>query len=139
MFKLRIASAALAASLLGVAVGATAQEATPVVTGETTEETTQGGDTTQIGGAEGLVAAVVQAADTIDINDTNIEVITVTVEDSLNDVNILTDILNESPILNENNVVITDVIDVSDVDIDPVIAIGILQGGDIIIFTGGDE
>ncbi|MDQ3780003.1 MAG: hypothetical protein M3354_05600 [Chloroflexota bacterium] len=125
--------------MFGGAAGALAQEATPVAT----DETTQGGDIDQIAGASGLVAAVVQVADTIDIDDTNIEVVTVAIEDSFNDndldVNVIRDVLNESPILNDNNVVIADVIDVSDVDVDPIIAIGILQGGDIIIFTSGDQ
>ncbi len=129
MIKARIAAVALAASLFGAAAGALAQEATPV----TTDETTQGGDIDQIAGASGLVAAVVQVADTIDINDTNIEVVTVEIEDSLNDVDVLTDILNNSPILNDANIVVRDVITVGDVD--PIIAIGILDSGDLIIFT----
>ncbi len=79
------------------------------------------------------MAAVVQVADTIDINDTNIEVVTVEIEDSLNDVDVLTDILNNSPILNDANIVVRDVITVGDVD--PIIAIGILDSGDLIIFT----
>ena len=89
----------------------------------------------QQGGAAGLVAAVVQAADTIDITNTNIEVVTIQVEDSLNNLRALNNALNNSPILSNNDVdiVITDVIEIG--TIDNLIAIGILKGGDLILFT----
>ena len=75
------------------------------------------------------MAAVVQAADTIDITDTNIEVVTVEIEESLNNV------LNNNPILSDNNIVINDLIEIG--TIEDVVAIGVLEGGDIIIFQRG--
>ncbi len=61
----------------------------------------------------------------------------VNVEDVLNDnnVEILNNVLNNSPILNENNIVIRDLVEVNNNDIDALIAIGILDGGDLILFT----
>jgi len=89
----------------------------------------------QQGGAAGLVAAVVQAADTIDITDTNIEVVTIQLENSLNNLRALNNVLNNSPILSNNDIdiVITDVIEIG--TIENLIAIGILEGGDLILFT----
>lgn len=138
MVRSRIAAAALATVLLGAAMpGVLAQDATPVAEeateAQTTEAGTAGEQTNQVAAAAALVAVIVQAADTIDIEDSNIEVITVEIEDSLNNLDILNDveILNDS--LNENNIVIRDVITIE--DIDALIAIGILDGGDLILFT----
>ncbi len=81
------------------------------------------------------MAAVVQAADTIDITDTTIEVVTIEVERSLNNLRALNNVLNNSPILSNNDIVITDVIEIG--TIEDVIAIGVLEGGDLILFTRG--
>jgi hypothetical protein len=154
MLGRRMAAATLTAVLFGGTImGALAQDGTPVPTEETdqgvtaaaegtTDETTTtqqapeagttGDETTQQGGAAGLVAAVVQVADTIDIEDSTIEVVSVEVDRSLNNLKALNNVLNNSPILSENNIEITDLIEVEDVN--AVIAIGILDGGDIIIF-----
>ncbi|MDQ3619898.1 MAG: hypothetical protein M3391_07165 [Actinomycetota bacterium] len=101
---------------------------------------------TQVGGAAGLVAAVVQVNDTLNnltllSNIGSIEVITV--KDSLNNV------LNNSPILSNNVVTlqdflnnctvlscieITDFLNDNNIMISDVVAIDVLSGGDIVIF-----
>jgi hypothetical protein len=101
---------------------------------------------TQRGGAAGLVAAVVQASDLIDITDSNVEVVSVDINDSLNNLTALNNILNNSPILSNNDIDVVDVVDVGDIDVDvlnnalnaldlvvtDVIAVAILSGGDLI-------
>ena len=103
---------------------------------------------TQVGGAAGLIAAVVQVNDTLNnltllsnIDIDNIEV--VTIKDSFNNV------LNNSPILSNNVVTvqnflnnctvlscieIRDFLNNNDILISDVVAIDILSGGDIVIF-----
>lgn len=133
MIWTRITALALAAAVFGgAAIGALAQDATPVAEDAAPAQTTEE-QTDQAAAAAGLVAAIVQVADTIDIEDSNVEVVTVTVEDSLNNLDVLNnvDVLNES--LNENNIVLRDLIVVE--DIDALVAIGILDGGDLILFT----
>jgi hypothetical protein len=125
--KQRIAAGALALSLLGgTGVGVAAQ-----------------GNGNQVGGAAGLVAAVVQADDVVDIY----------VVDSLNNLTALNNILNNSPILSQNdidvtlqnidvnvlsiqvgNVTVGDVLSNNDIDIDDVVAVGILDNGSVLIF-----
>lgn len=65
------------------------------------------------GGAAGLVAAIVQ------LNNTSVEVIDIT--DSFNNLRALNNVLNNSPILSNNNIPITilatDVVDVGDVTV----------------------
>ncbi len=96
-----------------------------------------------VGGAAGLVAAVVQiAADNL----VNVQVI-----DSFNNIDILNNVLNNSPILSNNDVDIT-IGDVSilnnvqvgvlqnflnnnNITLDDVVAIGLLDTGDIIVFV----
>jgi len=134
MLKRRISIAILGTVLFGATtLGAVAQDATPVVPGQS--GTTQTQPIVQKGGAAGLVAAVVQVADVIDINDSNIEVVTIEVEDSLNNLTALNNVLNNSPILSNNNIVITDLIEVG--SIDSLIAVGVLDGGDLIFFVTG--
>lgn len=104
---------------------------------------------TQVGGAAGVVAAVIQVNDTLNdltllsnINIGSIEIITV--KDSLNNV------LNNSPILSNNVVTLhnflnnctvlscitlTDFLNDNNILISDVVAIDILSGGDIVIFT----
>lgn len=129
--KRGIVSGALAFSLLGgSAAGVVAQR------------TNQG----QQGGAAGLVAAVVQAQ----LDDTvNVEVV-----DSLNNLRALNNILNNSPILsnndvdvtvgdvslltdflNENDITLEDFLNDLDLVIGDVVGIALLSGGDIIVLT----
>jgi hypothetical protein len=128
MIKQRLAAAALAATLLGSTVVGTVSAQT------------------NVGGAAGLVAAVVQVAadDVVDVN----------VVDSLNNLRALNNVLRNSPILNDNNVEVTvgDVSILEDflnnnnitleeflndnlVALEDVVAIGILSTDDIIIFV----
>lgn len=100
--------------------------------------------TNQSGGAAGVIAAVVQVDDTLnDLSvlspggDQNIEV--VTVKDSLNNV------LNNSPILSNNvitlqdflndNTVLTDFLNDNNILVTDVVAVDVLSGGDIVIYT----
>lgn len=123
--KQRIASGALALALLGGTGAAVAAQPT---------------DQTQRGGAAGLVAAIVQAQ----LDDTvNVEIV-----DSLNNLRALNNILNNSPILSNNDidVVVGDVsvlngvqldllnIDLSNANLtlDDVVGVVVLDGGDII-------
>ncbi len=111
---------------------------------------------TQKGGAAGVVAAVLQLilTDTVDINDSTVQVGLVNVDDSLNNLRALNNVLNNSPILSHNNVDITvyDInvlsnilnqsdIDVlynflnqNDIDVNSVIGVGVLNGGDLVVF-----
>lgn len=95
----------------------------------------------QSGGAAGVVAAVVQVDRTlndlvdVDLQDVNVEV--VTVKNSfdnilrnarfLNDITILQDFLNESEFLQ-------DFLNDNDVNVQDVVAIEVLSGGDIVVF-----
>ena len=117
----------------------------------------------QLGGAVGLVAAVLNLAvnDTIDINDSTLQVGLVNVDDSLNNLRALNNVLNNSPILsnilNNNDVDVTvyDVVDIenvlnqndidilynflnaNDIAITDVVAIGVLSGpfgNDLVVF-----
>jgi hypothetical protein len=88
--KKRIASLALAGSLFGIsALGVAA--APP----------------TQAGGAAGVVAAVVQAIDTVDVNNGIINIDVVDINDSFNNLTALNNVLNNSPILSGNDVDVT--------------------------------
>ena len=131
--KRRLTSLTLALALLGTFVfGAASTEAAPK----------------NVGGAAGLVAAVVQIAtdDLVEVN----------VVDSFNNLRALNNVLNNSPILSNNDIdvtvgdvsILTDFLnenDISledflndldvDIDIDDVVAIGLLDTGDIIVFV----
>ncbi len=127
--KQRIASGALALTLLGgTGVSVAAQQG--------------GGGVTQRGGAAGLVAAVVQANDTVDV----------VVTDSFNNLRALNNILNNSPILSQNDLVIGDVLSGNEIltlkigdvtiqnflnslsiDIDDVVAVVQVLGGGLVI------
>ncbi len=99
-----------------------------------------------VGGAAGLVAAVVQIAadDVVDVN----------VVDSFNNLRLLNNILNRSPILSNNDIDVTvgdvsiltnflndneisleDFLNNNNVILNDVVAIGLLSTGDIIIFV----
>ena len=102
-------------------------------------------------GAAGLVAAVVDANVVLNdvLNDNNVDVAVVELNNSLNNLRALNNVLNNSPILNNNNVlndltvqninVLTDFqIDVlrnADINLDDVVGVAILSGGDFIVFT----
>ncbi len=135
MLKIRLAGIALAVALFGgAASGALAQNATPVATGATTPATaTQPQIIQQKGGAAGVVAAVVQAVATLNLTDTTVQVVSIQLDHSLNNLKALNNVLNNSPILNKNNIVITHLIDVGNVG--NLVAIGVLQGGNLILFT----
>ena len=101
--KQRVAAGALALSLLGgTGLGVAAQ-----------------GNQGQAGGAAGLVAAIVQAQ----LDDTvNVEVV-----DSLNNLRALNNVLNNSPILSQNDINVSD-IDVlrgADIDVDVLNGLGV--------------
>jgi hypothetical protein len=127
--KHRIASGALALSLLGGTGAATVAQ-----------DTGQGNQ----GGAAGVVAAVVQA----NLDDTTVDV--VEINDSLNNLTALNNFLNNSPIT------VTDVVEVGDIDVElsdvqvvalnnflnnneldlnDVVEVNVLSGGDLIVET----
>lgn len=113
------------------------------------------GNQGQQGGAAGLVAAVVQVSDTIDITDSNIEVVSVDIRDSLNNLTALNNILNNSPILSNNDIDVVDVIDIGEINVlsgdqqqiltdflndsnillTDVIGVAVLSGGDLIVLV----
>ncbi len=108
--KQRVATGALALALLGG-------------TGASVAAQNQGSRSSgNQGVAAGLIAAVVQ------LNDTNIDVITVDVDDTLNNLRALNNILNNSPILNNLN------IDVDDVNVLSGVTVFVLSNGDSIVF-----
>ncbi len=112
-------------------------------------------DTVQRGGAAGLIAAVVQAANVVNLDNTVIEVLTV--KNTLNNLtalnNVLNNVLNNSPILSNNNDVVditvidgnvnvTDVLNDLNVDIaalnvalNNIVAVVELASGDVILIT----
>lgn len=126
--KRHVATGALALSLLGgSAVGVAAQ-----------------GNGNQTGGAAGLVAAVAQADDVVQIR----------VVDSLNNLTALNNILNNSPILSNDaidvtvrdidadvlnitvgDVTVQDVLNDADIDVEDVVAVGLLDNGSVLIFV----
>ena len=127
MIKHRIATAALAASLVGTAAAGTVAD----VAAQSNR-----------GGAAGLVAVLAQvAAD---------DVVDVRVVDSFNNLRALNNVLSNNDVdvtvgdvtilqdfLNDNNIDIDveDFLNNLEVDIDDVVAIGILNGQDVIVFV----
>ena len=143
--RLRIVSLALVAALLGTFALGTARASAQ--------------NTTQKGGAAGLVAAVVQLVDTrvINIEDSTVQVGLVNVNRSLNNLTALNNVLNNSPILSNNDIDVVDVIDIGDVTvvlnniqigilnnflnanedlIDAVVGIAVLSTGDLVVVNG---
>lgn len=133
-FKRGIATGALALSLLGgSAAGVVAQS--------------QGGGGTgqgQTGGAAGLVAAVLQ----IQADD----VVNVQVVDSLNNLRALNNILNNSPILSNNDIDVTvgdvsiltdflndvqlqDFLNDNNIVLNDIVGVAVLSGGDLIVLV----
>ena len=129
--KRRLTSLTLALALVGTFVfGVASTEAAPK----------------NVGGAAGLVAAVVQIATD--------DVVTVEVVDSFNNLRLLNNVLNNSPILsnndidvtigdvslltnflNNNNITLENFLNNNNVLLEDVVAIGLLSTGDIIIFV----
>ena len=123
MIKHRIAAAALAASLVGTAAVGTVSA-----------------QQSNRGGAAGLVAAVVQiAAD---------DVVDVRVVDSFNNLRALNNVLSNNDVditvgdvsilsdfLNNNNITLENFLNDNNVVLEDVVAIGLLDTGDIIIFV----
>ena len=139
--RTRVASATLALSMLfgsGVAVMAAPRQGVA-------------------GGAAGLVAAVVQALNNVNVDVSNVDVTVVQVDDSLNNLTALNNILNNSPFLNDVTVIIGDIsvlsnilnidqlyvlnnspIDVlnnSPIDVNAIIGVVVLGGQDLILLT----
>ena len=139
--KLRLVSLALVAAFVGAVVvgaaGASAQR--------------------NQAGARGLVNAIVQlvATDVVDITDSTVQVGLVNVDDSLNNLRALNNVLNNSPILSDNTIVVTDVIDIgdvsvlngaqitalnnflnaNDVDVDAIVGVAVLSSQDLILIS----
>ncbi len=132
--KTKIAAFALALAMMGGFVGSTAAQ------------------TNQQGGAAGVVAAVAN----VNVEDNVIDVAVVELNNSLNNLTALNNVLNNSPILSNNDVDVTvgDItvlqdflnendIDITvenflnnnDIDIEDVVAIGILNGTDVVVFV----
>ena len=106
----------------------------------------------QKGGAAGLVAAVVQIAtdDTLQ-NNGEIDVRVIQLDRSLNNLRALNNVLNNSPVLSDNNVEITvqdiqalnndevlkNFLNNSNIALTDVVGVGVLSGGDMIVFRQG--
>src|SRR5687768_5050685 len=123
MIKTQIASFALAASLFGgAAIGTVAA---------------QGQDGRQAAGAAGVVAAVVQVIANLD--NTTIEVVTVDIGNSLNNLRALNNVLNN----NDVDITVGDISILSPTQLallncgtcENVVGVAVLSGGDIIVFT----
>ncbi len=125
--KKRLVSLALALSLMGVfTLGASAQP----------QQTTRNG-------AAGLVAAVVAALNNVNVDVDNIDVAVVELNNSLNNLRALNNVLNNSPILSNNNVTIGDINILNDAQLevlsdiginveDVLVIIEVLDGGDFV-------
>ena len=95
-------------------------------------------------GAVGLVAAVVNAQDLVDVTDSTIDIAVVELNNSLNNLRALNNVLNNNDvdITVQDIDVLTDFqIDIlrnalqnADIDIDDVVGVAILNGGDFIVF-----
>ncbi len=127
--KKRLVSLALALSLMGVfTLGASAQP-------------------TQVSqnGAAGLVAAVVSALNNVNVEDNTIDVAVVELNNSLNNLRALNNVLNNSPILSNNNVTIGDisildqaqlnVLSGIGVNVEDVVAVVELLSGDFVVIV----
>lgn len=130
---MRISKKSRLAAVLGAAVMAVGLAAAPA----------SAKHANQSGGAAGVIAAVVQVDrtlnDLVDVNieDSNIEV--VTVKDSLNNNLNNNDVLSDNVVTLQNflnnNEVIKNVLNNNNVQIDDVVAIDVLSGGDITVFV----
>jgi Rieske Fe-S protein len=136
--KKRLASLVLAGSIMGgTALGA---GAAPI--------NVQAGN-----GAAGLINAIVDVIDDVNVDLTDVDVAVVELNNSLNNLRALNNVLNNSPILSNNedvvditvidgDVVITDVlndlnvdVDVLNVELDDIVAVIELASGDVILIT----
>ena len=134
----------IATAIVGTAVAGTlafggggsiaAQDATNVTTTQVTRN-----------GAGGLVAAVVNAQDLVDVTDSTIDIAVVELNNSLNNLRALNNVLNN----NDVDVTVQDIdvltgaqIDVlrnalqnADIALTDVVGVAVLSGGDFIVFT----
>ena len=131
----RVASLGLVLALVGVfAVSASAQT-----------------DNKQQGGAAGLVAAVLQVATGDLVKNTEVDVTVIQLDRSLNNLKALNNVLNNSPVLSENNVditvqnisalnnntVLTDFLKNNNIAVGQVVGVSVLgsgNSGDMIVF-----
>ncbi len=125
--KKGLASLALAGSIIGTTVvGAGAAPVTQV-------QVTQNG-------AGGLIDAVVVALNNVNVNVENVDVAVVELNNSLNNLQALNNVLNNNDIdiVVQDVNVLTDfqieILENADIDIDDVVAVAILDNGDIIVF-----
>ncbi|MDP9354090.1 MAG: hypothetical protein M3R02_02190 [Chloroflexota bacterium] len=94
-------------------------------------------------GAQGLVAAVVQAQDLVDVEDSTIDVAVVELNDSLNNLQALNNVLNNNDIevdiqdveVLSNNQDFLNILEDADIFIGDVVGVEILDGGDFLIFV----
>lgn len=100
-------------------------------------------------GARGLVAVAIQATDLVDVTDSNIDIAVVELNNSLNNLRALNNVLNNSPILSNNDIIgdVTvqdisvlnqndiDVLTDANINLDDVVGVAVLSGGDFIVFT----
>lgn len=142
--KQRLAALALAGTLMGTTtLGVAAAPPTQVAKN----------------GAGGVVAATVAALQNVNVNDTNVDVAIVELSNSLNNLTALNNVLNNSPILNDNNVlqditiqnidvaiangslnnnnlpILQNALQNADIAIDDVVGVAVLSGGDLMVFT----
>ncbi|MDP9470315.1 MAG: hypothetical protein M3Q71_06550 [Chloroflexota bacterium] len=94
-------------------------------------------------GAQGLVAAVVQAQDLVDVEDSTIDAAVVELNDSLNNLQALNNVLNNNDIevdiqdveVLSNNQDFLNILEDADIFIGDVVGVEILDGGDFLIFV----
>jgi hypothetical protein len=146
MFDLKrgLASLAIAGTLLGTtALGAAAAPPTQV----------------SQNGAAGVVAATVAALNNVNVTDNTVDVTIVQLNNSLNNLRALNNVLNNSPILNNNQIlqgitiqdinvaiangslnnnnlpILQNALQEANIQIGQVVGVGVLSGGDLIVFT----
>ena len=138
--KQRLAALALAGTLMGTTVAGIAAAPPTQVAGN---------------GAGGVVAAAVAALQNVNVEDNEVDVAIVQLNNSLNNLRALNNVLNNSPIANNNDILqdITvqniDVAVLNGLDLDilngalndanivlnDVVGVAVLSGGDLLVFT----
>jgi hypothetical protein len=123
--KKSVASLAVAGALFGgtvVGVGAAKPAPAPIVV--------------DFNSANGLIAAVVDAL--VVVNLKNVDVAVIELNDSLNDLEVLNNSLNDLDIIVQDVNVLSKndikILERANIDIDDVVGVAILSGGDIIVF-----
>ena len=131
----RIASALFGTALVGTltlggAGSALAQDTTTVTNSPVSRN-----------GAVGLVAAVVNAQDLVDVTDSTIDIAVVELNNSLNNLRALNNVLNNNDvdITVQDIDVLTDaqieVLENADIVVNDLVGVAILSGGDFIVFA----